>query len=203
MIDSFRTVGAPVTGRITRKKSRFLSFVVPVSFLSEIHEELARVRRLTHDASHHCVAFRLLVDGHAEAQSDDDGEPAGSAGVPILRQLEKADLLNVLAVVVRYFGGAKLGVGGLVRAYADAVAQALTAAPIITRAIEVEIAMAFPTEVNAGAMATIHRCAAKVLGIEYDGLVHVSVALPPSRVAAFRDALREATGDRASLEVKR
>jgi len=203
MIDSFRTVGAPATGRITRKKSRFLSFVVPVSSPSEIHEERARIRRLTHDASHHCIAFRLLVDGHTEARSDDDGEPPGSAGVPILQQLEKADLLNTLAVVVRYFGGTKLGIGGLVRAYAGAVAQALTSAPIITRAIEVEIALTFPTEVNTGSMATIHRCAAKVLGIEYDRLVHVHVALPPSRVAGFREALREATGDRASLEVKR
>lgn len=204
MIDAFRTISEPASARLNEKKSRFLAFLVPVSSIQEVDEALARLRRSYHDATHHCTAYRLLNGEEVLEGSNDDGEPSGSAGLPILQQMQKADLVNLLAVVVRYFGGTKLGVGGLVRAYGGATAEALASASVIVRKIETVMCIAFPAEVNSGVMGTIHKHAVKVLGIEYDAQAqaHARVSLPPSRVDAFCAALREATGDRAAVEVE-
>jgi uncharacterized YigZ family protein len=201
MIDAYRTIEAPAHARISRKKSRFLAFVYPVASLEEIEFHRAELRRSYHNATHHCSAHRLLSKAEPIAASDDDGEPSGSAGPPILQQLEGADLLDVCAVVVRYYGGTKLGVGGLVRAYTDAVAAALEQAAIVEKQVEIEVRVTYPADVTSGVMATIHRHAARVTRIEYDTRATAIVGLPPSRVAPFLDAMREATGARATTEV--
>jgi uncharacterized YigZ family protein len=201
MIDAYRTIAVPSKARITRKRSRFLAFVHPVGSLDEVETTLAGIRRATHDASHHCAAYRLLGPATPIVSADDAGEPAGSAGPPILRRLEEADLLNALAVVVRYFGGTKLGVGGLIRAYGDATEAALAAARIIERRIVVDLVIRFPTDVNSGVMSTIHRSGAEVREIRYDAAAVVHVAISPSAVSSFREAIRNATGDRAVMEV--
>ena len=202
MIDAFRTIGEPANARLNEKKSRFLAFLAPVSSMGHADEELAGLRRRYHDATHHCSAYRILNGEEVLEGSNDDGEPSGSAGLPILQQLQKADLVNILAVVVRYYGGTKLGVGGLVRAYGGAAAEALVLAPIVVRKIETVIRITFPAEVNSGVMGTIHKHSVKVLGIEYDASARVQVSLPPSRVDAFCAAIKEATGDRATVEVE-
>jgi len=201
MIDSYRTLAAEAKGRITRKKSRFLAFVHSVGSLEEIDELIGEIRRTHHDASHHCTAYRLVSSHEPIVASDDAGEPSGSAGPPILRRLEEADLLNVLAVVVRYFGGTKLGIGGLIRAYGDAVDAAFEGARFVVRRVTVDLLIRFPPDVNSGVMATIHRCGADVQDVRFDESAEVRVKLPPSGVPAFREAIREATGDRASTEV--
>ena len=202
MIDAFRTIGEPANARLNEKKSRFLAFLIPVSSVEGADEELARLRRKYHDATHHCTAYRILNGEEVLEVSNDDGEPSGSAGLPILQQLQKADVVNVLAVVVRYFGGTKLGVGGLVRAYGGAAAEALASASIVVRKIETVICITFPAEVNSGVMGTIHKHAVKVLGIEYDAQAHARVSLPPSRADAFCAAIKETTGNRATVEVE-
>jgi uncharacterized YigZ family protein len=201
MIDSYRTIAEPAKARITRKKSRFLAFLYPVGAPAEVETNIAEVRRAHHDASHHCTAYRLVASPEPIAASDDAGEPSGSAGRPILHQLEEAGLLNVLAVVVRYFGGTKLGIGGLIRAYAGATEAALDGARIVVRRMTVEVLIRFPTDVNSGVMATIHRCGAEVQRVRFDESAEVRVALPPSGVSAFCGAIREATGGRATAEV--
>jgi uncharacterized YigZ family protein len=203
MIDSYRTLADPAKARITRRKSRFLAFLHPVGSPDEIEARIAEIRRSYRDATHHCSAYRLVASPELMAAADDAGEPSGSAGRPILHRLEQADLLNVLAVVVRYFGGTKLGVGGLIRAYADATEAALAEARIVVRRVTVELLIRFPADVNSSVMATIHRCEAQVRDVRYGGAAEVWVTLPPSRVSAFREAIREATGDRAAIEVKR
>ena len=201
MIDSFRTLAAPAKARVTRKKSRFLAFVHPVGSLDEVDGLLGGIRRTHHDASHHCTAYRLVSSPEPIVASDDAGEPSGSAGPPILRRLEAADLLNVLAVVVRYYGGTKLGVGGLIRAYGDAVEAALEGARFVVRRVTVDLLIRFPPDVNSSVMATIHRCGADVKDVRFDESAEVRVKLPPSGVPTFRKAIREATGDRAATEV--
>lgn len=201
MIDSYRTLTDPAKGRITRKKSRFLAFLYPVGSPDEVEAKIAEVRRAHHDAAHHCTAYRLVASPEPIAASDDAGEPSGSAGPPILHRLEEADLLNVLAVVVRYFGGTKLGVGGLIRAYGDATEAALEDARIVVRRVTVGMLIRFPADVNSGVMAAIHRCGAEVRGVRFDESAAVRVRLAPSGVSAFRAAIREATGDRATTEV--
>jgi uncharacterized YigZ family protein len=201
MSDAFRTVARQASARITRNRSRFLSFVLPVSTHAEIEAEIASLRRLYHDATHVCHAYRLRGGPPPLQGLEDDGEPSGSAGSPILRRLEEEDLCDVLAAVVRYFGGAKLGIGGLIRAYADATREALDNSRIVVRRIEVEVRISFPPELTSTVMGTIHRHDARIDHIEYDEAARAHVVLTPSRVEGFLDALREATGARASAEV--
>jgi uncharacterized YigZ family protein len=201
MIDSYRTIAEPTTSRLTRSASRFLAFLYPVSSPSDVQLKLAELRRAYHDATHRCSAFRLLGPSEPLVASDDAGEPTGSAGPPILHRLEETDLLDVLAVVVRYFGGKKLGLGGLIRAYGEATQAAIDASRIVVRQVLVELAIRFPADVNSGVMATIHRYKATVRDIRFGTSAEARIALAPSRVPSFRAAIREATANRASTEV--
>jgi len=107
--------------------SRFIADLFPVASKQEVDEKLDRIRKEFYDASHHCYAYRL--GNHAEIiRAADDGEPAGTAGKPILMVLEGADITNLLCVVTRYFGGTKLGTGGLARAYSEAAQDAISVA---------------------------------------------------------------------------
>lgn len=202
MRDAFRTIAEPSAARITRSKSRFLSFLLPVSSHEAIEKELAVLKKTYHDASHICLAYRLLSGPEPLETADDAGEPAGSAGEPILRRLRQAEIHDVLAAVVRYFGGIKLGIGGLIRAYSEAAEEALASAHIVTRVLEIEISIDFPPELTSGVMGTIHRHAAAVRHIEYDAAGRAVVALPPSRVDPFVSALRDATGAQARVDVQ-
>lgn len=202
-MDAYRTVAQSTTARIVRKRSRFIAVLEPTADLDDVASRLAETRRRYHDATHWCYAYRLAEEPEPTAHSDDAGEPAGSAGLPILLQLEKAELLGVLAVVVRYFGGVKLGVGGLSRAYADAVAEVVAAARIVLRRITVNVRIRFPLEVNPAVMTAIHRHEAAIVDIRYDTEGQIVVAVPPSRVAAFEGSVIEGTGARARLEVAR
>ncbi|GAB3623581.1 YigZ family protein [Mariniluteicoccus endophyticus] len=121
------------------KRSRFLGCLLRVDDEAAARDFVARLRRTHHDARHHCSAFVLGPDRDVQ-RSSDDGEPAGTAGIPMLEALtlrrtrgDVADLTDVCAVVVRWFGGIKLGAGGLVRAYSDAVSAALDTAPLVSR----------------------------------------------------------------------
>ena len=120
---SYFVPAAPVEAELRERKSRFLALLEPARSTASALEALARARRRYPDASHHCWAWR--IGPGAEERCSDDGEPAGTAGLPILQVLKGAELCDVLVVVVRWFGGIKLGKGGLVRAYGDAARQAL------------------------------------------------------------------------------
>jgi len=200
-MDAYRTIAAAASARLARKRSRFLAFVEPVVSQADVEMHLSAAKRAYHDATHVCSAYRLLADGTTIAFSDDDGEPHGSAGLPMLQQLEKADLLNTLAIVVRYFGGVKLGVGGLIRAYTDAVAAALDTSRIVLRTLEITLLVTFPPAVHGQVMATIHRSGAQVRQIMYDDNARVHVGLPPSGVDGFVATLTESTGGQATVEV--
>ena len=116
---------APATHRFREKASVFLTELHPAGDAPQREAVLARLRKRDFDASHHCSAWRELAGGHG---CDDDGEPAGTAGPPMLRVLEGEAVVDLLAVCIRWFGGTKLGTGGLVRAYTDGVHGALAAA---------------------------------------------------------------------------
>ncbi|MCL1837754.1 MAG: IMPACT family protein [Propionibacteriaceae bacterium] len=125
------TLAAPVTARIEVKKSIFIGQVIPVVDVAQANAALAAIRKEHYGARHHCSAMILGDDGELQ-RSNDDGEPAGSAGAPILAVLVHQNLTNVIAVVTRYFGGTLLGVGGLIRAYTSAVSGALTRATVVS-----------------------------------------------------------------------
>lgn len=127
---NYYSVEAPLIHEIEIKKSRFLTYLIPIESEADFQEELAAIRKEHYKATHHCQAFILGDDSMIQRMSD-DGEPAGTAGVPMLEVLKQENLTYVMAVVVRYFGGVKLGSGGLIRAYSNAVSEALKEATII------------------------------------------------------------------------
>jgi uncharacterized YigZ family protein len=132
MEDQYRTIAAPTEGLYKEKGSKFIAKAYAVYSEDEVKEVLQALRKEYFDARHHCYAYLLGAD-RATYRANDDGEPNHSAGDPILGQIKSAGLSNVLVVVIRYFGGTKLGVSGLIHAYKTATADALAHAHIIER----------------------------------------------------------------------
>ena len=130
--DAYRSVAARSEGLFKDNGSRFIALAYPVETEEEVREILAGLRKEYHDARHHCYAYRLGYQGD-RFRSSDDGEPSGSAGRPILGQIDSLGLSDILVVVVRYFGGIKLGIPGLIRAYKTSTADALTRAEIVEK----------------------------------------------------------------------
>lgn len=130
--DEYNSIEAPVEGVFKDQKSRFIALAYPVESEEEVRVLLDNARREYHDARHHCVAYRIGPEG-ALWRASDDGEPSGTAGRPILGQIDSAGLSDVAVIVVRYFGGIKLGVPGLIAAYKSAAAAALADARIVRK----------------------------------------------------------------------
>lgn len=140
--DTYLTLKSESQGLYKEKGSKFLAFAYPVRSEQEVKEILDQLKKQYYDARHHCYAYILGATGQ-EFRANDDGEPGHSAGDPILGQIRSNNLTNTLIVVVRYFGGTKLGVGGLVTAYKTAAAEAITANEIITEIISEEMTLHF------------------------------------------------------------
>lgn len=136
MSDFFRTIAAPATGEFKDRGSKFLAFAYPVQTEAEALLHLEALRKTHFKANHHCFAWRLGVDG-ARFRANDDGEPSGTAGRPILGQIDAFKLTDVAVVVVRYFGGTLLGASGLIQAYKESAAAALQSAEIVEKMISV------------------------------------------------------------------
>lgn len=151
MTDSFRTLAAPARAEPPKTKgSRHIGDAFPVASEAEAQAALQSVRAREHAATHHVWAWRLGVEGAPRAS--DDGEPSGSAGLPTLREIEARELTDCLVVVTRYYGGTKLGTGGLARAYGEAAALALDAAPAVTRIVRRRVTLRFAFADTAPAM---------------------------------------------------
>jgi len=132
--DIYKTIETTGQGLYKEKGSRFISFAIPVLNETEVKKELELLRNKYHDARHHCYAYVIGFDKNG-SRANDDGEPSGTAGRPILGQIVSADLTNTLIVVIRYFGGIKLGVSGLIQAYRTAAKEAIGQTNIISRIV--------------------------------------------------------------------
>lgn len=130
MAVNYYSIQKPVISEIDIKKSRFITYLYPIKTEEDFNDHLATIRKEHYKATHHCQAYILGDDSMIQRMSD-DGEPSGTAGVPMLEVLKQNQLTYIMAVTVRYFGGIKLGAGGLVRAYSQAVADAIKQAQII------------------------------------------------------------------------
>ena len=128
----------------TINRSEFITSLYPASSIEEVQEILQNVRKTYYDATHNCYAYILGLEGDQKKASD-DGEPSGTSGMPILGALEKNDLTNILCIVTRYFGGIKLGAGGLVRAYSSSAALAVNSATLLTltKVLKIEITTSY------------------------------------------------------------
>ena len=130
--DAYRSIAARSEGLFKDNGSRFIALAYPVETEEEVKEIVAGLKKEYHDARHHCYAYRLGYQGD-RFRANDDGEPSGSAGRPILGQIDSLGLSDILVVVVRYFGGIKLGIPGLIRAYKTSTADALAQAEVIDK----------------------------------------------------------------------
>ena len=122
----FKTIENDGEADITEKKSKFIANVFYIKSITEAEEKIKQIKRKNNTARHHCYAYRIANDTEIISKSNDDGEPAGTAGMPILNILEKNDLVNIVVIVTRYFGGILLGTGGLVKAYSESTSVSYT-----------------------------------------------------------------------------
>jgi len=164
---SFLTIQHPAQGHYKEKGSKFLGFAFPVSSESEIKEQLELLRKQYFDARHHCYAYVLGAD-KTKFKAHDDGEPNHSASDPILGQIRSKNLTNLLVVVVRYFGGVKLGVGGLMQAYKSAAEEALSQATVKEVEVMKKIELKFEYSRTPEAMRLVKDFDLKILGQSFE-----------------------------------
>ncbi len=134
-ISKYHTLNAPSESLYKEKGSKFFGYAFPVYSEEDVKEKLEEIRKVHNAARHHCYGYRLGVGAEERYRANDDGEPSNSAGKPIYGQLLSAEITNVLIIVVRYFGGTKLGVGGLISAYKIAAKEAIDAGKIVEQEI--------------------------------------------------------------------
>lgn len=201
MDDEYRSLAAPFRAEVEESKgSRFLALIAPASSEETAAEHLKGVRSEFPDASHHCWAYRLRGPGD-HFRFSDDGEPGGSAGRPILQQIDGHGVVDVSIVVVRWFGGTKLGVGGLMRAYGGAAGRALDAAPIETIVIKQRVDVRYPYECSGAVDGMLAVWQVQPIRSEYADEVHAVFEIALRDVERFRDDLRDRTAGRGTTEL--
>jgi uncharacterized YigZ family protein len=183
-MDTYRTISGPSEGVFKDKGSRFIARAYPVATVDEVKEILAALRKEFHDARHHCYAYRLGPGG-AVYRVNDDGEPSSSAGKPILGQLQSFELTNVLIVVVRYFGGVLLGVGGLINAYRSASRLSLESAQVLVKTFNSKIAIRFPYAVMSDVMRAIKDNKADIIRQDFSESCLIEIEIRTGMAAAF------------------
>ncbi|MFT5199361.1 MAG: putative YigZ family protein [Planctomycetota bacterium] len=177
------------------KGSRFIADVSPVQNAEEAEAFVRLIRDQYPDACHHCYAWRTGMQGEVH-RSSDDGEPSGSAGRPIAAQLEGHELTQLVVVVTRYFGGTKLGVGGLMRAYGGAAGQALDRVEVTTKIITEPVRFAYPYDCSGPVEGILHSHELTLENPEYGVEVSGGVQVPRNQVAEFKSELVERTAGR-------
>lgn len=174
--DTYKTIATPAEGLYKEKGSRFIALAYPVETEEQIKILLSGIKEKYYDARHHCYAWRL---GAAKTlfRANDDGEPSSTAGKPILGQIQSNDLTNILIVVVRYFGGIKLGVSGLINAYREAAADALRQAAFVEKTVDIQFHIRFSYLVLNDVMKVIKEEAPDVLErtFELECDMHLSI----------------------------
>jgi uncharacterized YigZ family protein len=190
--DEYTTLRARAHAALTVRGSRFLAEALPVREKEECDEVVRGVRKEYFDATHHCFAYRLGPDG-MQFRANDDGEPSGTAGKPILAAIDGAELTGVMVVVTRYFGGTKLGAGGLARAYRQAAELALGAGERLTMYLCDVLTLSFPHACVGAVMRAVSVAGGRIASSRYEREVHMEIEIRRSRAGALRTALLEGT----------
>ncbi|KUH39497.1 MULTISPECIES: YigZ family protein [Streptomyces] len=200
MQEQYRTVAREGVHETEINRSRFLCALAPAATEREAQEFVARVRREHPTATHNCFAYVIGADAAVQRASD-DGEPGGTAGAPMLQMLLRRDVRYAVAVVTRYYGGVKLGAGGLIRAYGGVVGEALDELGTVTRR-RYRLATVTVDHQRAGKLQNDLRAAGRaVRDVRYADAVRIEVGLPDADVDAFRGWLADATAGTAVLEL--
>ncbi|MER5971706.1 YigZ family protein [Streptomyces sp. NPDC002055] len=200
MQDQYRTVAREGVHEIEINKSRFRCALAPAATEEDAQEFVRRIRREHPTASHNCFAYVIGADGGVQKASD-DGEPGGTAGVPMLQMLLRREVRFVVAVVTRYYGGVKLGAGGLIRAYGGAVGEALDALGTLTRQ-RFRLATVTVDHQRAGKLENDLRATGReVRDVRYAAEVTLEIGLPEADLDAFRAWIADTTAGTARVEL--
>jgi len=177
----YYTIEKEAVAEFKDRGSKFIGYACPIKSVEEFRDRLNEIKKEHPRATHHCFAYRLGLDGNVFRVSD-DGEPSGSAGRPILGQIDSKELVNTLVVVVRYFGGTLLGVPGLINAYKSTAALALQMTPLAQKQVEKEYIVQFDYTQVGEIMAVVKQYNCRVVRQEMQLFCNMTIAIPKNRV---------------------
>lgn len=187
----FQTINKEIEDVLMKEKgSKFIGFAYPVDSESDVKSRLNHLQDIHPKATHHCYAYRLGINGE-NYRVNDDGEPSGSAGLPIYNQLLAHQITNVLVVVIRYYGGTKLGVGGLVKAYKESTKFTLEEAKIITKELESKIELKFKFSQQNIIFTLLNKYDAKIISFEAEDICTIEANFKTSKKESISDELSE------------
>jgi len=186
--DIYKTIKETSEGYYTEKRSKFISYAIPVRTVEEVKEHIHKYRKQYYDARHVCWAY-MLGSERKEFRANDDGEPSSTAGKPILGQINSNVLTDILIVVIRYFGGIELGTSGLIVAYRSAAAEAIEAAEIIEKTVDEEINIVFEYPFLNNVMKIIKEDNPEIVRQQFDMDCRMTLRIRKGEIKRLRDRL--------------
>lgn len=198
-LDSYKTIVRAAETSYRQLSSKFLAYAYPVESEEQIKELLDALRKRWYDATHHCYAWRLGAHGE-QFRANDDGEPSSTAGKPILGQLLSQDITNCLIVVVRYFGGTKLGVPGLIAAYKESAELVLAECEVVERTVDSVIELEFSYIAMNDVMRIVKDMQPRIISQQFDNLCRMTLAIRRSEAEQLTGRLSKVEG--ATFDVK-
>jgi uncharacterized YigZ family protein len=184
MTQFYNTIEKPSSAEFKDRGSKFIAYAFPIQNVEEFKQRLNDIKKEHPKATHHCFAYRLGMDGNNFRVSD-DGEPSGSAGRPILGQIDSKQLTNTLVIVVRYFGGTLLGVPGLINAYKSATVMALQLTPVVPKPVTTRYTLQFDYTIMNEVMSVVKACQCAIVSNEAQLFCKMVVEVPLSRLDEF------------------
>ena len=188
MTDEFKTIATTSEGFYSEKRSKFLAFAHHVETVEEVKEIIAQYRKKYYDARHVCYAY-MLGPEREEFRANDDGEPSSTAGKPILGQINSNELTDILVVVVRYSGGVNLGTSGLIIAYREATADAITHAEVVTRQVEELVTYSFAYPLMNDVMRIVKDMNPRIVSQTYDNTCQICLSIRKSEAEQLKSRL--------------
>lgn len=201
MNDEYRTVRTESLAEIKVQGSRFIGEALSAGSVTEAEQKLEHVRKREHAATHHCFAWRIGLDENIQFKYSDDGEPSGTAGRPIYDIILGTDLTDTLVVVTRYFGGTKLGTGGLAHAYSDTARAAIERAELVTRYVTALARVTLEFSLYDRLQRTVHKLEASIVDSQFSDKVSLTIEIRQSRIDDFRRSFVELTSGKGEIEI--
>ena len=193
MADLYKTISEPSTATVREKMSRFIAFAHPVETAQQAKEVIAEYQRKYHDARHVCWAY-MLGQERKDFLSNDNGEPSGTAGKPILGQINSFGLTNIVIVVVRYFGGIKLGTPGLIQAYREAARSAIEEATVVEERVKVTSTVSFGYVSLTPVMRLLKNPGVNILSQDFDNICSITFSTPADDMEPLLAQLKKVEG---------
>ena len=189
-MDSYKTIKQISEGTYSEKRSKFLAFAIPVTSVEDVKTTVAEYQKRYYDARHVCNAYMLGAEREV-FRANDNGEPSGTAGKPILGQINSNELTDILVVVVRYFGGIKLGTSGLIVAYRTAAAQAIAEATVIEKTVDEDVSVIFEYPFMNDVMRIVKEESPEILEQSYDMDCMMKLRIRKSAMPRLHDRLEK------------